>query len=210
MVPPAQSLQWGWYLVNSVTGAQLLPSGKQKRGMACRRRSSSSFWPFSKFSRWNDAMPRVRVMEEGAHSRRAWGKCVAKQTLAQTGAEDAAHPCASPQSPVPASFPPWIMGHSRGIQGPLSRQGSPPVPPAQGEIFSPSGTRIHGAPLELLWPWAWTRQAKPWGLGPQLKGMSSFSVLPPLALVMEQNSLFLRVWKTHPPGETGPRTFGNW
>lgn len=52
----------GRYLGNSVTGAQLLPSGKQKRGMACKRRSSSSFWPFSKFSRWNEVMPRVRVM----------------------------------------------------------------------------------------------------------------------------------------------------
>lgn len=55
---PAQTLQWGRYLVNSVTAAQLLPSGKQKRGMACRRRSSSSFWPFSKFSRWKEVMPR--------------------------------------------------------------------------------------------------------------------------------------------------------
>lgn len=34
MGTPAQTLQWGRYLVNSVIGAQLLPSGKQKRGMA--------------------------------------------------------------------------------------------------------------------------------------------------------------------------------
>lgn len=69
---PAQTLQWGRYLVNSVRGAQLLPSGKQKRGMASRRRSSSSFWPFSKFSRWMKAMPRVREME-GPHHHQEWG-----------------------------------------------------------------------------------------------------------------------------------------
>lgn len=69
---PAQTLQWGRYLLNSVTGSQLLPSGKQKRGMAWRRRSSSSFWPFSKFSRWKEGMPRVREME-GSHPHQEWG-----------------------------------------------------------------------------------------------------------------------------------------
>lgn len=86
----AETPGWGRYLVKSVMGTQLLPSGKQKRGMACKRRSSSSFWPFSRFSRWKEAMPRVRVME-GAHSPRACGGmgCVPKQTLAQTEAESA-------------------------------------------------------------------------------------------------------------------------
>lgn len=62
----------GQYLVNSEIGAQLLPSGKQKRGMAWRRRSSSSFWPFSKFSRWKEEMPRVRELE-GPHCHQEWG-----------------------------------------------------------------------------------------------------------------------------------------
>lgn len=69
---PAQSLQWGRYLVNSVTGTQLLPSGKQKRGMAWRRRSSSSFWPLSRFSRWKEERPRVRE-REGPCPHQEWG-----------------------------------------------------------------------------------------------------------------------------------------
>lgn len=111
----AETPQQGRYLVNSVTGAQLLPSGKQKRGMACKRRSSSSFWPFSKFSRWNKAMTRVRVME-GDHSPRGWGGVGHKATLSSDESRGCPHipGQASPKNPIFDSFTPGIVGQSRG------------------------------------------------------------------------------------------------
>lgn len=133
--------QRGRYLVKSVTGAQLLPSGKQKRGMACRRRSSSSFWPLRRFSRWNKVMPRVRATQ-GAHSPGvllgAGGDLLAPASPGQTEAEGA---CTSlgkhlPKVPTSAGFTPWILGRSAGtqVQAPVCT-----LQTSENSYFSPKG-----------------------------------------------------------------------
>lgn len=102
--------QWHGYLVKSVTGAQLLPSGKQKRGMACRRRSSSSFWPLRRFSRWNKVMPRVRVMPTAPGL--CWG---------QGGTFWPQRPWVRPEQKVPAH--PWASSSPKSQFQPVLPRG---------------------------------------------------------------------------------------
>lgn len=135
------------YLVKSVTGAQLLPSGKQKRGMACRRRSSSSFWPLRRFSRWNKVMPRVRVMPKAPGL--CWG---------QGGTFWPQHPWVRPKQKVPAH--PWASSSPKSqFQPVLPRgyRGTVQAPNTLQRGWSPCATSLRGdfaagAPRELQEP----------------------------------------------------------
>lgn len=155
------------YLVKSVTGAQLLPSGKQKRGMACRRRSSSSFWPLRRFSRWNKVMPRVRVMPKAPGL--SWG---------QGGTFWPQHPWVRPKQKVPAH--PWASSSPKSQFQPVLPRGywgTVQAPNTLQRGWSPCATSLRGdfaagAPRELQEPglgspcWGAGSREHPWAASP--------------------------------------------